>query len=992
MQETKLLNTILQAYQLREQNQHAKAMQLAKRCLRELPQNPEVHCLWGLLLMDAKKYQEACKAINTAISINPSKSDYYFFLGEIHSAQKNYSHAENAYKECIKRSENNYLAYGHLGQALKCQNKKNLAIKNYSIAVDLNAKYFKGFIELGELYHLTGDRISALDAYQKALALNPNHVNTLSNVGALLFYENQYDMAIKFLRKAVCLNGENIQVLNNLSAVYLESHDYENALKYIRQLIKLNPNHLPSWWHLAICKTFEKPDDPDIFQMQALLKSLAKNVAKEYLFFALGKAFDDLKDYKTAIEYFHHGNDLVSKKHPFNLTAYKTVISKIINSFDQTKLKRLPVSEEHTIEPLFIVGLSRSGKSLLEKALSYHDEIAIAGEIGINHVIETAHFENKPAGNYPYWLKSLNKVEMQEISHAYYERLQRDVPKSTKYVIDTLPTNFLYLGLIQLLFPNAKIIRCVREAKDNCLSIYTKLYSNSNYYSYDLNVLAGYYREYQRLMQYWDEKLDKPYLTIQYEDFVTNSKSVLKTVCEYLELPAIEQVNDLSLHHNEINRWKNYKYYIKPLIHGLTVDESSLNENEIIFDKNQKELIEHYLRQGQYARGIKLVNNMIKDEPNDAGLYYSLGRLYFAEHKLKEAEAALLKSIELNGLFYLSYFELSQVYNDLQNKIKADKFDKEGKAVYHKSLEKKESLQPEEKQRLVDALNNHAPITLEHEKKLLVKGAVSDDQTIDSFMTKSWDAYFEDLSHARFRDVYQKNEKRWYMRAWHFLFKNVALVDKIMRTNQKHVYILDIGCSTGYLRKIIEGNVDKNSKPEVYYWGLDVREDILKQAIQGTNDPESGAQGNTVPTLYIEHDVKYPLPFHSEYFDMVVNFEMIKYLPIEQGKALFKEIHRVLKPGGMLFFSTTYNSAYPGFMQSVPYEQLEIMLKRTGFELQQRRGSQSSIYKIAKQVKKPHAPLVQDLLKVHPPEIVGAILTPLYPELSSQVTFYCKKN
>lgn len=992
MQESKLLNIILQAYQFREQNQHVSAVKLAKSCLDQLPQNPEVQCLWGLLQSDEKKYQAATKAINTAISINPSKADYYFFLGEIQLTQKKYHLAETAYKQCVKRNDNHYVAHARLAKAFKKQNNVMSAIKHYERAAEINPKYFSAVFYLGELYNKIGDRLTALVNFYKALELNPNHVLTLSNLGGTLFYENQYELGLKFLHKAIEIEPNNPNVLNNLAAIYLESKDFEKALPFVRRLQKLSNGYLQSWWYLALCKKFADKDDPDIMRMIELLKENIKTEEKFNLCFALGKAYHDCCEYKTAFAYYEKANNIINKKHPFNLPAYKTNISKIINNHVGSKIKRMHLSDDNDFQPLFIVGMSRSGKSLLENALSKHSKIGMAWELGISRVIESENFEPKPAGSYPYWLKTMTKDEAVALKEAYFERLSRDIKGKPKYIIDTLPTNFLYIGLIKWLFPNAKIVHCEREPMDACLAMYFKYYSNKNYFTYDQETLAGYYLQYQRLMSFWHEKFEQPYLTVQYEDFVTDPQSILKIVYQYLGLRPPKANRIEHLHHDEINKWQHYKFYLKPMIKGLEVHHEEPKEKEILFDKNQFDLANHYLQQGQYRRGIKLLKHMIREEPDNVSFVYLLGKLYLADNSYEEAERFLKQAITIDPEYFLSYFDLSQCLIELDHKMEAEVMQAKGKTLYHKSLDQDVVFGNDEKDILWNAFNMKPDIILEFEKKSVVRAKLDPNLKTDSFMTRSWDTYFTDLSFGRYRDVVQNNEKRWYMRAWHFLFKNIALVDELMKHKQDKLFVLDIGCSTGYLRRFLEGNMDVNTKPKIYYWGLDVREVNLQAAAKDVDDIESGAAGNTIPSLYVVHDVKYSLPFVDEYFDVIVNFEMIKYLPIEQGKALFKEIARTLKPNGQLFFSTTYNSNHPGFMESVPYEQLEIMLKQAGFQIYARRGSQASIYNLAKQIRKPHAPLVQDLLKVHPPEVVGAMIAPLYPHLSSQITFYCRKK
>jgi SAM-dependent methyltransferase len=229
------------------------------------------------------------------------------------------------------------------------------------------------------------------------------------------------------------------------------------------------------------------------------------------------------------------------------------------------------------------------------------------------------------------------------------------------------------------------------------------------------------------------------------------------------------------------------------------------------------------------------------------------------------------------------------------------------------------------------------------------------------------------------------------MRAWHFIYKNISAVNDIYHAKAE-CRILDLGCSTGYFRRILEGNFNPEDKKNLYYWGVDVREGALREAVTGTDDIESGATGDYIPSAFIVHDFKDPLPFKDNFFDYIVSFEAIKYLPVAQGRALLKEINRVCKTTGKLFLSTSYTVDKPGFMQTVPFEEIEHMIEESGFTFLQKKGSQATLQGLSKFLKKDHLPLINDLLKVHPPEMVAAMVTPLYPQCASQVTFWCSKK
>jgi SAM-dependent methyltransferase len=277
----------------------------------------------------------------------------------------------------------------------------------------------------------------------------------------------------------------------------------------------------------------------------------------------------------------------------------------------------------------------------------------------------------------------------------------------------------------------------------------------------------------------------------------------------------------------------------------------------------------------------------------------------------------------------------------------------------------------------------------EQDNRLLVQGKVD---IADSYTQVSWDRYFADLSQGSFRDYVGKgeNERVWRSRAWHFVFKNANFVQRLFARPEAR--ILDLGCSSGFLRRMIEGNASPADANKFFYWGVDVRAENLKRALRSPGDLEWGGDGAFMPSLFLQHDLKYPLPFKSGFFDLVVNFEMIKYLPIEQGAALLAESRRVVKDEGTLYLSTTdyaelAHQGLENFMRSLPPDAVAKMVEDAGFSVAERFGSQVRFSKLAQGLNEDQRRLANALLRVHPPELVAAILGPLFPQLADQVTF-----
>lgn len=272
--------------------------------------------------------------------------------------------------------------------------------------------------------------------------------------------------------------------------------------------------------------------------------------------------------------------------------------------------------------------------------------------------------------------------------------------------------------------------------------------------------------------------------------------------------------------------------------------------------------------------------------------------------------------------------------------------------------------------------------------RLLIHGDFDNTQN-DSYATVSWDQYFHDLSIGAFRNsVYDGKFRPYRTRTWHYIIKNLKLVDSIFNLNKEKLNILDIGCSSGYLSRLLEGNYSLTDPQKLYYWGIDIREEPLVRAVHGKNDLEAAASiDGKIPSVFLQQDISRGLPFKDNTFDVIVNFEMIKYLTVEHGEGLLNEINRVLSPGGLLFISTSFGTFKPGYIQGYDHEQFKSLLQQSGFNIRAIRGSQCNFNTLQNGIKPEHQVLFDALVACHPPEVVAAMMAPLYPERSNHVVY-----
>ena len=238
------------------------------------------------------------------------------------------------------------------------------------------------------------------------------------------------------------------------------------------------------------------------------------NENRIHLAFALAKAFEDIEDYPQAFNYLKTGNDLRSREFNYQVDSDRELIQSIIQSFSREAMSRVQITPEASNRPIFILGMPRSGTTLVEKILSSHSDVHGAGELDYIFALgtrlflkESLHYQFGPLDTYP-------KQSFESFGKTYLEKIGL-LGNQSRRLTDKMPFNMMMIGLIKIALPNAKIIHCVRDAKDNCLSIYKQNFTTGNYrFAYDLKAVAQFHREYQSLMKHWHKVMPAPYMTL----------------------------------------------------------------------------------------------------------------------------------------------------------------------------------------------------------------------------------------------------------------------------------------------------------------------------------------------------------------------------------------------------------------------------------------------------------------------------------------------
>ncbi len=475
---------------------------------------------------------------------------------------------------------------------------------------------------LGVLAVDGGKKELAVELMQRAVMRRPRDPAILNNLGNALFLMRRHDEAQAHLEMAVALKPDFVEALFNLGRTVRMQGDLQESRYYFERVLELNPRHGAAL--ASVARTFEdegdmvqaeadyrramaefpdrsggyrglshvkkwKGDEPEIEVMIEKFKSDQIRPGDRVGFaYALGKIYDDLKDYDKAFEHYKFANDNSGIEHDQQRVVEQ--YNRIMSVYTPEFLKKNYGKGHPTKKPIFIVGMPRSGTTLTEQIFAGHRDCFGAGELEY-----AARCSRQAAGLSTTASEGPERIldAIQGISgdgwrilgHAYLRAIEQKSPTANR-IVDKMPHNYEQLGLISLMLPNAKIIHIRRQAPDTCISCYMHDFNEFHSYNRDLRSAGLYYRQYERLSNYWGEVLPMPIFQLSYEDLVTDQEATTRKMLDFCELdwdPNVLEFHKLKrnvvtpsntqvrqpMYKKAKDRWRNYEANIGPLIEAL---------------------------------------------------------------------------------------------------------------------------------------------------------------------------------------------------------------------------------------------------------------------------------------------------------------------------------------------------------------------------------------------------------------------------------------
>ncbi len=501
-----------------------------------------------------EKFAEAEKLYRKILIRHPDNVAAMRLWAQLGVQQERYADAEVLLQQAVEVAPAFIPAWADLCSVQFKQDKFDDTIENANRLIVLQPRAVDGHIWLAAASASAGHHQDSMESYDNALEIAPDHVGALCGKGN------------------ACRNFG----------------DQDGAIAAFRKCIKANPLHATAYWSLANLKTFCF-EDAEVDDMLALVGD--ERVPPEgqvQLNNALGLEFGGRKEYDRAFEFIDRGNVMQREHEFYDRVDNEEKIDMAIEVFTQQFLEDSAGHGDPEPAPIFIVGLPRSGSTLLEQILSSHSRVDGTHELpdlGLTIRSNRKLTDPNPSARYPKSVANLDPDEFNGIGSEYIERTRRhrgDRP----FFTDKNPNNFLHVGLLHLMLPNAKIINAQRHPLDSCFGSYKQLFAQGQSFTYDLVELGEFYLQYQRLMDHWHEVLPGKVLDVRYEDVVADLEGQVRRILEYCELDweesclkfhetsrsvktaSSEQVRQ-PIYSSAVNTWRHYESHLGTLIEVL---------------------------------------------------------------------------------------------------------------------------------------------------------------------------------------------------------------------------------------------------------------------------------------------------------------------------------------------------------------------------------------------------------------------------------------
>ncbi len=565
-----------------------KAIHYLLRALAVNDRDPETYNNLGLAHKELKKFPEAREAFERSLELNPRQAAALNNLANVLAATDMHDDAIRYFKAALKLEPDYIDCLNNLAVSLKEVGQTDQALGIIGHAISIDESRSDSYNNKGEILLRQTRYEEARDAFESAVKLDGNLVAKI-NLSTALKQLGKERAAMQTLEEVLSVEEHNSEAHNHLGVLLEQMGDTKRAAKHFRLALKYTPNHASSFYQLSKLRD-QRLTKSEVAEIHELLEDpQLLGIFRSSLCFALGCEYEKRKEFEKSIEYFIKAQRIKASRNPYDGSAVCSYVQAVQAIFP-VDLDNSDLRENDAPTPIFVVGMPRSGTTLTEQIIASHSEITGAGEVGfINELVTRASAMTKKP--FPVSMKFLGYEHLQQLRQAYFGRMI-DRFGSNRFFADKNPLNFNMLGAIATIFPEARILYCKRNPMDNCVSIFKLPFDDNQGYSHDLAALGHYYRQHEKLMNYWLACYPKQILTVRYEETVEDLERQARRMLDFIGVdfeeqvlrffennrivmtPSTQQVRQ-SIYRTSVNAWQKYGHALDTLINALTINEES---------------------------------------------------------------------------------------------------------------------------------------------------------------------------------------------------------------------------------------------------------------------------------------------------------------------------------------------------------------------------------------------------------------------------------
>jgi tetratricopeptide (TPR) repeat protein len=597
-------------------NRPDEAEALLMRVIAEAPSFAKPYEDLGVLMVQQERAAQAVPYLEKATRLDPKLERAWFTLGKAYAVLGRGADADVAFEKCFELSpERRMMAHAaehqragrledaeHLYRRVLRHNPGNVDALRLLAMLSLNAQreaeaeslllralaiapdFLAAWLDLGKLRSDLDRYSEALECFDRVLAVEPRNVQALFLKAQALAQAAFTHEAIDAYRQCLAARPDHIGALLGLGHVLKAVGQYQPAVNSYNECIRQRPEFGETYWSLANLKTY-RFDDAALTEMQRRVAAGGLTVSSEVNFrFAIAKALEDRGEFDRAWEFYASGNQLQRKEVSYDPVQTEVINDRLIETFSAEFIASHGGVGNPDDAPIFIVGLPRSGSTLLEQILASHSAVEGTSELPYLGRLTTWLNRNRAEGvNYPEAVRELESRHFEQLGTDYlkYARLHRR--RGAAFFIDKMPNNFPNIGFLSVILPNARVIDARRHPLDATVSCYRQLFAKGQAFTYDLTEIGEYYLQYQRMMDHWAKVLPGKVLTVQYEEVVGDLEGQARRMLDFCGLPfeesclrfyesdrpvrtpSSEQVRQ-PIYDRSIGQWRRFERHVDELL------------------------------------------------------------------------------------------------------------------------------------------------------------------------------------------------------------------------------------------------------------------------------------------------------------------------------------------------------------------------------------------------------------------------------------------